>query len=63
MRTMKRPERFFFWRLNVPPIGKRLLYKLAELALKEGNIDEAEAYYREFSDLAGDDPRQQLYAI
>lgn len=42
------------------PIGKRLLYKLAELALKEGNIDEAEAYYREFSDLAGDDPRQQL---
>ena len=27
------------------PIGKRLLYKLAELALKEGNIDEAEAYY------------------
>lgn len=42
------------------PIGKRLLYKLAELALKEGNIDEAEAYYREFSDLAGDDPRQRL---
>ncbi len=42
------------------PIGKRLLYKLAELALKEGNIDEAEAYYREFCDLAGDDPRQQL---
>lgn len=42
------------------PIGKRLLYKLAELALKEGNIDEAEAYYREFSDLTGDDPRQQL---
>lgn len=42
------------------PIGKRLLYKLAELALKEGNIDEAEAYYREFSDLAGEDPRQQL---
>ena len=42
------------------PIGKRLLYKLAELAIKEGNVDEAEAYYREFSDLAGDDPRQQL---
>lgn len=42
------------------PIGKRLLYKLAELALKEGNIDEAEAYYKEFSDLAGDDPRQML---
>ena len=42
------------------PIGKRLLYKLAELAIKEGNVDEAEAYYREFTDLAPDDPRQQL---
>lgn len=42
------------------PIGKRLLYKLADLALKEGNVDEAEAYYREFCDLAGDDPRQYL---
>ena len=28
------------------PIGKRLLYKLTELALREGNVDEAEAYYR-----------------
>ncbi len=42
------------------PIGKRLLYKLTELALKEGSIDEAEDYYREFCDLAGDDPRQYL---
>ena len=42
------------------PIGKRLLYKLAELAVKEGNINEAEAYYKEFGDLASDDPRQQL---
>lgn len=42
------------------PIGKRLLYKLTELALKEGNVDEAEAYYREFCDLASDDPRQYL---
>lgn len=42
------------------PIGKRLLYKLTDLALKEGNADEAEAYYREFCDLAGDDPRQYL---
>ena len=42
------------------PIGKRLLYKLTDLALKEGNIEEAEAYYREFCDLAGDDPRQHL---
>lgn len=42
------------------PIGKRLLYKLTKLALKEGNVEEAEAYYREFCDLTGDDPRQQL---
>ncbi len=42
------------------PIGKRLLYKLTDLALKEGNIEEANAYYREFCDLAGDDPRQYL---
>ena len=42
------------------PIGKRLLYKLTDLALKEGNTDEAEAYYREFCDLASDDSRQYL---
>ena len=42
------------------PIGKRLLYKLADLALKEGNISEAEAYYREFCDLAPEDSRQYL---
>lgn len=42
------------------PIGKRLLYKLADLALKEGSVAEAEAYYREFCDLAQDDPRQYL---
>ncbi|MCI9163963.1 MAG: hypothetical protein HFG59_12060 [Lachnospiraceae bacterium] len=42
------------------PIGKRLLYKLTELALKENSTDEAEDYYREFCDLAGDDPRQYL---
>lgn len=42
------------------PIGKRLLYKLTDLAVKEGNTEEAEAYYREFCDLAVDDPRQHL---
>ena len=42
------------------PIGKRLLYKLTDLSLKEGNVEEANAYYREFCDLAGDDPRQHL---
>lgn len=42
------------------PIGKRLLYKLADLALKENNLKEAEDYYREFCDLAPEDPRQHL---
>lgn len=42
------------------PIGKRLLYKLADLALKENNLREAEDYYREFCDLAPEDPRQHL---
>lgn len=42
------------------PIGKRLLYKLAELAIKEGSLQEAEDYYREFCDLAPEDPRQYI---
>lgn len=42
------------------PIGKGLLFKLTDLALREGNISEAEAYYREFCDLSSDDPRQYL---
>ncbi|MCD8084202.1 MAG: hypothetical protein LUE86_12025 [Clostridiales bacterium] len=42
------------------PISKRLLYKLTDLALKSGDVEEADAYYREFCDLAGDDSRQYL---
>lgn len=42
------------------PIGKRLLFKLAELAIREGSLREAEDYYREFCDLAPDDPRQYI---
>lgn len=42
------------------PIGKRLLYKLAELAIRQGSVEEAEDYYREFCDLAPDDPRQHI---
>ena len=38
----------------------RLLYKLAELAIKEGSPDEAEDYYREFCELAPEDPRQYI---
>lgn len=42
------------------PVGKRILYKLTDLALREGSIGEAETYYREFCELAQDDPRQYL---
>ena len=42
------------------PLGKGLLYKLTDLALRENNIQGAEAYYREFCELSGDDPRQYL---
>ena len=42
------------------PLERGLLYKLTDLALRENNIQEAEAYYREFCELSGDDPRQYL---
>ncbi len=42
------------------PVGKRLLFKLAELALREGNVREAEDYYREFCEVAPGDSRQSL---
>lgn len=42
------------------PIGKGFLFKLTDLALREGNVSEAEAYYREFCELCGEDPRQNL---
>lgn len=42
------------------PIGKRFLYKLTELALKEGSLREAEDYYKEFCQLAPEDTRQYI---
>ena len=42
------------------PMGKGLLYKLTQLALKDRNVEEADAYYREFCDLARDDTRQYI---
>ncbi len=42
------------------PVSKRLLFKLVELALREGNVREAEEYYREFSEVAPGDVRQHL---
>ncbi|MDO4326338.1 MAG: hypothetical protein Q4E24_09965 [bacterium] len=46
--------------LERAPIGKRLLFKLTELELKENNISEAESYYQEYCDLAQDDSGQYL---
>ena len=42
------------------PVGKRLLYKLAEVSVKSGDIEEAEDFYREFVDLAPEDSRAFL---
>ncbi len=37
--------------------GKHLLYRLTCLALKEGSIEEAEEYYKEFYNIAAEDSR------
>ena len=58
--SSRKQKIFCFWRFERAPIGKRLLYKLADLALKEGNVEEAEDYYKEFCNLAADDPRQYI---
>lgn len=42
------------------PVGKRYLYKLTELALMEGNLQDAEAYYREFCESSPEDSRQHV---
>ena len=42
------------------PLGKRLLYKLTTLSIEAGEINEAEAFYREFYEAAPDDPRQHI---
>ncbi|MDO4787892.1 MAG: hypothetical protein Q4A19_01880 [Johnsonella sp.] len=39
------------------PVGKHLLYRLTKLAIKEGSIAEAEAYYNEFNEIAPHDSR------
>lgn len=59
-RNTRRQRIFCCWAFERAPIASSLLYKLTDLALKEGNVAEAEAYYREFCDLAQDDSRQYL---
>lgn len=36
--------------------GKRILYKLTELAVRSGNVEEAMEYYDEYKTVAGNDP-------
>ena len=42
------------------PVGKRLLYKLSELSLSSGSIDDAVEFYHEFLDVSPEDPRKYL---
>lgn len=44
------------------PIGKRLLYKLTELSVETGDLDEAKDYYNEFLDVAPEDPSAHVLA-
>jgi len=42
------------------PVGKRVLYKLVMLAIKEGDISEAQEYYKEYTDISPQDSRKYL---
>lgn len=42
------------------PIGKTSVYWLVELALKEGNYEEAEEYFREYVEIAPEDTRRYI---
>lgn len=47
---------------NRVPVGKRVVYKLAELSIKCGEIDEAMDLYREFQEIAPNDPSKLILA-
>ncbi len=47
---------------NRVPVGKRVVYKLAELSIKCGDIDEAMDLYREFQEIAPNDPSKLILA-
>ena len=42
--------------LERAPVGKRILYKLTELSVRNGEVDKAEDYYHEYNSVAPDDP-------
>lgn len=42
------------------PIGRNIVYKLTELALKKGNINDAQVYYHEFEEIAPNDSKKYV---
>ena len=40
------------------PIGRNIIYKLTEVAIKSGSLAEAEEYYNEFVEIAGNDTQK-----
>ncbi len=44
------------------PMGRRMLYKLTELCVKGGNLEEAESYFEEFKKIAPNDIGKLLLA-
>ncbi len=42
------------------PVGKRFLFRLSEISVKEGDLDAAMEFYRDFCELSPEDPRQYL---
>lgn len=42
------------------PVGKRFLYKLAEISVRAGDLKEATEFYHEFREMSPDDSRQYL---
>ena len=46
--------------LERAPVGKRILFKLGELSVRSGDIEEAEDYYHEFHEIAPDDTGNYL---
>lgn len=42
------------------PVGRRFLYRLTELAVKEGKLEEAETYLKEFAAISPKDPSRLI---
>lgn len=42
------------------PVGKRFLFKLSEISVKAGDIQDAQEFYREFCEMSPDDVQQYL---